>query len=748
MLPSRFFVCPRIISGSCVAGSQYNFSLRPRNVSILVTFCCGLFCQLSAQAPGKAFRSAAEQDWPAYGGSAEDIRYSTLKQINRSNVSQLELAWTYDTMDGPGATQTEPIVIHGVLFGVTPKHKIIALDAASGKLLWKFDSGIAGRGPNRGVVYWASGTDERIFGTVQSYLYALDAHTGLPIKSFGQDGRIDLREGLGRDPAKQSIVPTSPGIVYKDLLIVGERTPEALPAPPGDIRAYDVRSGAMRWIFHTIPHPGEYGYDTWPKDAWTYSGAANNWAGMALDQKRGIVYVPTGSAASDFYGADRLGDDLFANCLLALDANTGRRIWHFQGVHHDLWDRDFPSPPNLVTVNHNGRRIDAVAQTTKHGWVYLFDRANGKPLFPIEEKSYPPSTTPGEIASKTQPLPLKPKPYARQILTEDMLTNRTPEAHQWALEQFRTFRSEGQFVPFSVGKDTIIFPGFDGGSEWGGSAADPQTGILYVNANDLPWTGRLVENTGGNTGKQVYLNNCGTCHGDSRAGAPPQIPSLINIGAKLTADQMSALIRQGAGRMPSFPNLSQPEVDAIINYLLTGEDKELQSGEVSSNTPRPKYRFGGYHRFLDPDGYPAVGPPWGTLNAINLNTGEYAWRVPLGEYPELAEKGMKDTGTENYGGPIVTAGGLVFIGATNFDKKFRAFDKQTGKLLWETTLPLAGNATPTTYMVGGRQYVVIYATGGYGRRGLESGRTSLIAAEQTSGVYVAFALPKQAEPGR
>lgn len=705
----------------------------------LATFFCLIIFGLATPGTSREAQDASDRDWPAYGGGPEDIRYSTLTQINRSNVSQLQVAWNYDTLDGPGATETEPIVVHGVLFGVTPKHRIIALDAATGHLRWKFDSGIIGRGANRGVAYWASGDDERIFGTVQSYLYALDARTGAPIKTFGQDGRIDLRENLGRDPAKQSILMTSPGIIYKDLIIVGDRTPESLPAPPGDIRAYDVRSGAIRWIFHTIPHPGEYGYDTWPKNAWTYSGAANNWTGMALDEERGIVYVPTGSAASDFYGADRIGNDLFANCLLALDASTGKRIWHFQGVKHDLWDRDFPSPPNLVTITRDGRRVDAVAQTTKQGWVYLFDRTNGQPLFPIEYKKYPPSTTPGEVAAQTQPLPTMPQPYARQLLTEDMLTNRTPEAHAWAVEQFRKLRSEGQFVPLSVGQDTVIFPGFDGGAEWGGSAFDPQTGLLYVNANDVAWTSRLVENRGGHSGRQAYLSNCGVCHGNSRAGAPPQIPSLVNIGAKSTADQIAALIRQGAGRMPSFPNLSRPEVNAIIEYLLSGEDKELQPGEPSP--VQPKYLFAGYHKFLDPDGYPAVAPPWGTLNAINLNTGEYAWKVPLGEYPELAANGMKDTGSENYGGPIVTAGGLVFIGATNFDQKFRAFDKDTGKLLWETTLPLAGNATPMTYMLHGVQYVVIYATGGYGPKGLDSARSSLAAAEETSGVYVAFALP-------
>jgi quinoprotein glucose dehydrogenase len=677
---------------------------------------------------GAADKKRGQTDWPAYGGGAEDIRYSDLKQINRTNVASLQVAWSYDTSDGAGDPQTQPIVIDGVLFGLTPKHKVVALDAATGKLLWRFDSGMEGRGANRGLVYWAAGDDRRIFASIRSFVYALDARTGKAITAFGQDGRIDLREDLGRDPAKQSIVLTSPGIVYKDLLIVGDRTPEALPAPRGDIRAYDVHSGRLRWSFHTIPHPGETGYSTWPKDAWTYTGAANNWPGMAVDEKRGMVYVPTGSAASDFYGADRSGDDLFANCLIALKADTGERVWHFQAVKHDLWDRDFPSPPNLVTVKHNGKLVDAVAQTTKQGWVYLFDRTNGQPLFPIEERAYPASDVPGEAASRTQPLPVKPAPYARQLLTEEMLSNRTPEAHRWAVEKFRTFRSQGQFLPLSVGRETVVFPGFDGGAEWGGAAFDPETKILYVNANDVAWTGSLAENRGGNSGRQTYLTNCGTCHGESLAGAPPQIPALTGLNGKRTAQQIVAIVRQGAGRMPSFPNLSQADSLAVAQYVLSGEDKELAQPDASP--VNQAYRFTGYHKFLDPDGYPAVAPPWGTLNAINLNTGEYAWKIPLGEYPELAAKGLKATGSENYGGPIVTAGGLVFIAATNFDRKFRGFDKSTGKLLWETTLPFAGNATPITYEIGGRQYVVIYATGGKSGRGGPSG-----------GTYVAFALP-------
>jgi quinoprotein glucose dehydrogenase len=678
---------------------------------------------------GSSRAAGQETDWPAYGGGPEDIRYSPLTQINTSNVSKLRVAWTYDTGEKHGDPQTQPLMMNGMIFGVTPMHKVVALDAATGKLLWKFDSGIQGRGPNRSLVYWASGDERRIFAAVQSFIYALDARTGKAIASFGANGRIDLREDLGRDPSQQSVVLTSPGIIYQDLLITGGRYPEALPAAPGDIRAYDVRTGALRWSFHTIPHPGEFGYDTWPKDAWTYSGAANNWAGMALDAKRGIVYVPTGSAATDFYGADRLGDDLFADTLLALRADTGERIWHFQGVKHDLWDRDFPSPPCLVTVSRGGIKVDAVAQTTKQGWVYLFDRSNGAPLFPIEYRKYPPSDVPGEAASETQPLPVRPAPFARQLLTEAMLSNRTPEVHQWAVEKFRSFRSEGQFVPFSVGKETVLFPGFDGGAEWGGSAFDPETGLLYVNANDIPWTSSLVANRGGNSGQQLYLTNCATCHSDNLSGAPPQIPSLLNLAGRKAAAAISAVVRQGAGRMPSFPNLKQAEVAAIAQYVLSGESKEL-SGQASSAINQ-NYRFTGYHKFYDPDGYPAVAPPWGTLNAINLNTGSYAWKVPLGEYPELAAKGLKNTGTENYGGPIVTAGGLVFIAATNFDRKFRAFDKRTGKLLWETELPLAGNATPITYLMGGVQYVVIYATDGKARH----------PEETPGGVYVAFALP-------
>ena len=675
-----------------------------------------------------------DRDWPIYGGPSDNNRYSPLTQINRKNIKQLHTAWTFDTKE-PGGLQTSPLEVNGVLYGLTPSQKVFALNATTGKLLWKFDSGIKGTQPNRGLTYWTDGKESRIIVGVMNFVYALDIVTGKPVLRFGKDGRIDLREDLGRDPEQQAIYLTSPAVIYKDLMIVGGRESETLPATPGDVRAYEVRTGKLRWSFHTIPHPGEFGYDTWPKDAWKTSGAANNWTGMTLDARRGVIYVPTGSAAFDFYGGDRTGDNLFANSLIALNAETGQRLWHFQAVHHDVWDRDFPTPPVLLTVKHEGKDVDAVAQASKQGFVYLFDRESGKPLFPLECRDYPASDVPGETTARQQCLPTKPEPFARQFLTEDMLTPR-PETHQWALDRFRTFRSEGQFVPFSTSRETVVFPGFDGAAEWGGQALDPETGIFYVNSNDLAWTGRLAETTPAeaaqNSPKGIYTSQCSVCHGDNMAGSPPAIPSLVEVSQRRSSKEVAATIRGGKGRMPGFSNLNEDQMSMLLSYVMNGgsaihgETKE----PTASGAPLPvmRYHFTGYMRFLDPDGYPAVAPPWGTLNAINLNTGEYVWKIPFGEYPELAAKGLKNTGTENYGGPLVTAGGLLFIGATNFDKKFHAFDKASGTLLWETVLPFSGNATPITYQLKGRQYVVIAAGGGKD------------AKSKSGGVYVAFAV--------
>ncbi len=677
--------------------------------------------------------STTKRDWAVNGGEPNNTHSSPLAQINRENVRQLRVAWSYDTGER-GGLQTSPIIVDGVLYGLSPSQKVFAVDAATGKVIWNFDSGIKGTQPVRGLAYWANAahSDKRIIVGVMNFVYALDAATGKPIPTFGSGGRIDLRDNLSRKDPDPFVSLTSPVVIYKDMFIAGGRNSETLPAAPGDVRAFDVRTGKVRWTFHTIPQPSEVGYNTWPPEAYKTIGAANNWAGMTVDVQRGIVFVPTGSAAFDFYGGNRVGDDLFANCLLALDANTGKRIWHFQAVHHDIWDRDFPSHPVLVTIHREGQRdgqgIEAVAQTSKQGFVYLFDRATGAPLFPLETKRYPASTIPGEVASVEQSLPAKPAPYARQLLSEDMLSDRTPDIHKWALDQFHEARSEGQFVPFSVGKETVIFPGFDGGAEWGGPALDPDSNILYVNANEMAWMASLDENKPGNTAKSIYLTQCAICHGDNRAGSPPAFPSLMGVGDRLTPPQIASTIRTGKGRMNGFPGLSADQVAELVDFLTGAPEKE-----VSSSEPAPtdmKYRFTGYRRFLDPDGYPAIAPPWGTLNAINLNTGEYVWKINLGEYPALAAQGMKDTGSENYGGPIVTAGGIVFIGATNYDQKFRAFDKATGKLLWETKLPFSGNATPATYMIDGKQYVVIAAGGGKDSK------------HPSGGVYVAFALPE------
>ena len=698
-----------------------------------------------------ACRPSHRDDWPVTGGAPTNDRYSTLDQITRANVSQLTVAWTYHTGDTPAGGRSEiqatPIVVDSVLYTTTPALAVIALRADSGTLRWRFDP-FAGRTrelhANRGVVYWAEGGDRRILFTAGRRLYALDAPTGRPIVTFGDSGSVDLGAGLGRDVPVDSaesasegyVIATSPGVVFEDLLIQGTRVGEGEGAAPGHVRAYDVRSGRVRWTFHTIPQRGEPGSDTWPNDAWKTAGGANSWPGMSVDTRRGIVFVPTGSASPDFYGGGRRGANLYANTLLALDARTGRRIWHFQTVHHDLLDRDLPAAPNLLTVRHEGRTVDAVAQITKTGFVFLFDRETGRPLFPVEERPVPATDLNGEESWPTQPVPAKPAPFARQTMTEADLSDLSPAAHEAALRRFRTLRNDGLFTPPSM-KGSIVLPGFDGGGEWGGAAVDRETGVLYVNASDVPWIAAMRPMTlgalGGLTlgsGADVYAAFCAGCHGADRRGDGDRVPPLSGVGGRLSAAQIQAVISRGRGFMPGFRDLPEPERVAVADYLL-GRPARIRpnvaapSAGLASASP---YRFAGYERWKDPDGYPAIKPPWGTLSAIDLNTGEYRWRIPLGEFPALTARGLAPTGTELYGGPIVTAGGLVFIAAAQ-DEKLRAFDKATGKLLWDAKLPAAGYATPSTYAVGGRQFVVIAAGGGK-------------LGSKSSDTYVAFALPR------
>ena len=506
----------------------------------------------------------------------------------------------------------------------------------------------------------------------------------------------------------------------------------------GAVRALDVRTGEPRWIFNLIPQPGEVGHDTWPKDAWKTATGLMPWCGQSLDETRGIVYVATKTAEPDFYGGARHGMNLFANCLVALNAKTGARLWHFQLVHHDLLDKDLPCPPVLLTVTHGGKKIDAVAQGTKHGRLFVFDRVTGEPLWAVEEKPVPASTLRGEEAWPTQPMPVKPPPLMRQQYTEADASDLSPETHQMTLDRIKASPNFGPFPAPSL-SETVMFPGFDGGMEWGGGAADPE-GVYYVNVNEIPWLLQMVETRRADgtplvPGEKDFMIYCAACHGLDRAGnVAAGFPSLIDVAKRKTRAEIEQITRQGGGRMPNYAAMPEAQRTAILNYVLnepasaSRKDEGVPSTPAAENSAPPDYAFGGFRRWLDKDGYPAIKPPWGTLNAVDLNTGEIKWKVPLGEYPELTARGIPPTGTENYGGPVVTAGGLIFIGATA-DETFRAFDKDTGKVLWKTQLPFSGNATPSTYMVNGRQYVVISAGGG------KSGRPA-------GGKLVAFALPK------
>ena len=597
-----------------------------------------LFIVLSLAGTGRS------QEWPYYGSDAGGTKYSPLEQINRSNVTELKTAWTYETgdsSDGTGASpvrsafEATPLVIDGVMYFPTAFNRLIALDAETGKELWTFDPGldmsrIYTLFIHRGVAYWTDGESRRIYyGTIDGRLYAIDAANGKPVESFGDNGMLNLRAGVADDYPRAAYGMTSPPMIFEDLVICGAWSSDGLPqGPSGDIRAFDVHSGKQVWRFHTIPREGEFGNDTWEGDSWKDRGGTNMWSIASLDEERGIVYLPLTSPASDFYGGDRKGENLFGDALVALDARTGERIWHFQTIHHNLWDYDLPAQPNLVTVLRGGKEVPAVAQVTKMGFTFLFDRRDGKPLFEIEERKVPPSSIPGEEAWPTQPFPVKPPPFARQSMKPDELTDVTPESREFC-EKLSEGAIFGELYTPIAETTTILFPGTNGGANWGGASVDPETATLYVNSMDVGMISRMVER--------------------------PQSQSI-------------PWLRRGL------------------------------------NTPNSRY--------WDNDLNPCQKPPWGHLTAIDLNTGEFRWRSVLGVVDALLEKGVPPTGTSNLGGSIVTAGGLVFIGATN-DSRFRAFDKDTGKELWVTKLPASAHATPMTFRgKSGKQFVVIAAGGG------------------------------------
>lgn len=678
--------------------------------------------------------SGNKGDWREYLGGPDRNHYSELTEINASNVNKLAVAWEYHSRDS-GQVQCNPIIVNGILYAVTAAVEPFALDAATGKEIWrvKNKSGTTWYGTNRGVTYWEENEDKRILYTRESWLYAIDALTGKPILSFGDSGRVNLGTGLGPLGKRRFVISNTPGAVFEDLIIMPLRLSEGVDAAPGYVQAFNVKTGKLAWVFKTIPGPGEVGYETWPPQAYQDStlGAANNWSGMAIDRERGIVFAPTGSAAFDFYGANRIGSNLFANTLLALDARSGKRIWHFQMVHHDILDRDAPAPPNLLTVTHDGKRIDAVAQVTKQGYVFLFNRETGEPLFPIEEMKAPASDVPGEEAWPTQPRPVKPLPYARQSLGEEDISPIAPNRDE-LVSVLRNSRSEGPYTPLSR-QGTIIFPGLDGGAEWGGAAVDPD-GIMYLNSSEMAWLISLdtteAKSTSVHPGAQLYTTNCASCHGAERKGnLASGFPSLLTLKGRLKRDQTASIVSSGKGMMPAFKRLTESDIKLLVAFLYGDVVNSPEGKKEAGSTAKVKkaYRISGYTKFLDSDGYPAVSPPWGTLNAIDLNTGEYVWKNTFGETPELAAKGIPQTGSDSYGGPVITASGMLFIAGTK-DGKFRAYDKKTGELLWETVLPAAAFATPSTYKANGKQYIVV-ACGG----------TKLGAPKGDS--YVAFALP-------
>ncbi len=686
------------------------------------------------------------QDWGIYRGHSTGIQYSELDQINTGNVQRLEKAWEYNHGNpiGPGM-YANAIIIDGVLYFTTPEVNAVALNAATGEEVWVFrpddyrDDARPFRGRNRGLVFWedANGQNRRILNFVKDRVYAIDAITGSLITSFGENGWIDLRKNLPQDPELVDFESTTQGLVYKNLIVVGGRTPEGDPSTPGDIRAYDALTGEFKWIFHTIPQPGEFGYDTWEFEEGVSYGGTNPWGGLTLDEERGWVFLATGSAAPDFiYGGMRKGANLFANTVLALDATTGKRIWHYQTLHHDIWDYDAPPAPILATVTAAGKSRDIVVQLTKQGLTFVLDRETGEPVFPVVELPVPPSKVPGEEAWPTQPFPLRPPPLNRTTLRESDLSNITPETHAYVLEKFRQHETGPLYTPASRA-GVITMPGHQGGAEWGGAAFDPATNVMFVNINEAPTIHSLTPLAADivtesaspiERGAALYNTTCTACHGVNKVGNPPLFPPLTDLS--LSSDSIKAILAYGRGMMPIFDNIKGEQLDDLIAYLKNNDSEDdvlLAAPEDTVSSIAPRYA-NNTPFFVDQNGYPAISPPWGTLNAVDLDKGEILWKVPLGEYPELVAQGIRNTGSKSFGGPVVTAGNLVFIAATP-DEKIRAFDKRSGIVLWEYQLPAGGYATPSVYMVNGKQYVVI-AAGGGGKNGTKVGDS-----------IIAFALP-------
>lgn len=677
------------------------------------------------------FSCENDTNWPYYLGGQDRNHFSTLNQINFENIDSLKVAWIYDNPDS-GQIQTNPLIVDGVLYGVSPTVQAFALNAATGKEIWRFQDSLKHwASTSRGISYWEDGEDKRILYTVGPNLWAINAKTGKTIVSFGDSGKVNLNTGLPEIAQDKFIISNTPGAVFKDLIVMPLRLSEGEDAAPGDIRAFNVRTGKLVWSFHTIPYPGEEGYETFPPDAYKneYVGAANNWSGMAIDEKNEIIFVPTGSAGYDFYGGNRKGQNLFANTLLALDANTGKKIWHYQAVHHDIWDRDFPAPPNLIQVERDGKKIEAVAQISKQGFVYVFERKTGKSLFDIQEVPVPKSNLEDEETWPTQPRPVLPKPYARlsHEITENDLNPYSTDKEK-LLREYRKMEKRWFGPPAENG--TLILPGFDGGGEWGGAAAHPTKGIIYINSNEMPWIMEMKKTDEQvifqSNGEKLYQQNCSPCHQSDFKGNPKSgYPNLVNIQNKRTHSYLQNIISNGKGMMPGFTQLKKTEIEDIIHYISQKEESKQEIITKMTNQS-VKYRMQGYNKWLDKDGLPGIAPPWGTLNAIDLNTGEYLWKIPFGNEPALAEKGIENTGTENYGGPILFENGLLFIGASK-DGYFRAYNANTGELVWKYKLPYAAFATPSTYSVNGKQYIVI-ACGGT-KLGTEKGNK-----------YVAFSL--------